>query len=95
MRSISSKAVCSITPEKSGIPEPIRRGKGEFQVNNQIFSIEEGSIVRVDPQGERCMRNISKTEDLCWIVIQSRVDSHPDCNIQDGIGIQRRVSWTK
>jgi mannose-6-phosphate isomerase-like protein (cupin superfamily) len=69
------------------------RGKGEFQVDDCVFSVGEGTVVRVDPEGERCMRNISDTEDLCWIVIQSRVGSYPDHTIQDGFGVQKRVSW--
>ncbi|MBE9115029.1 cupin domain-containing protein [Lusitaniella coriacea LEGE 07157] len=69
------------------------RGTGEFQVDGCVFPVGEGTIVRVDPEGERCMRNTSKTEDLCWMVIQSRVGSHPDHTIQDGFGVQKRVSW--
>lgn len=69
------------------------RGKGEFQVDNRVFSVAEGTVVRVDPEGERCMRNISDTEDLCWIVIQSRAGSYPDHTIQDGFGVQKQVSW--
>jgi mannose-6-phosphate isomerase-like protein (cupin superfamily) len=68
-------------------------GKGEFQIDHRIFSVEEGTVVRVDPEGERCMRNISETEDLCWIVIQSRAGSYPDHTIQDGFGVQKKVSW--
>lgn len=69
------------------------RGTGEFQVDGCVFPVLEGTVVRVDPEGERCMRNISKTEDLCWVVIQSRVGSQPDHTIQDGFGVQKRVSW--
>ncbi|NJM75145.1 MAG: cupin domain-containing protein, partial [Acaryochloridaceae cyanobacterium RU_4_10] len=69
------------------------RGKGEFQVDDRVFSVGEGTVVRVDPEGERCMRNISEIEDLCWIVIQSRAGSYPDHTIQDGFGVQRKVSW--
>lgn len=69
------------------------RGKGEFQVDGYVFPVSEGTVVRVDPEGERCMRNTSETEDLCWIVIQSRVGSYPGQTIQDGVGVQKRVSW--
>lgn len=69
------------------------RGKGEFQVDGYVFPVSEGTVVRVDPDGERCIRNISNNEDLCWVVIQSRVGSHPDDTIQDGFGVQKRVSW--
>ncbi|PMB52249.1 cupin [Fischerella thermalis CCMEE 5201] len=69
------------------------RGQGEFQVDDCVFSVCEGTVVRVDCEGERCFRNISDAEELCWIVIQSRTDSYPDHTIQDGYGVQKRVSW--
>jgi mannose-6-phosphate isomerase-like protein (cupin superfamily) len=69
------------------------RGQGQFQVDGCVFPVHEGTVVRVDPEGERCMRNISDSGDLCWIVIQSRAGSYPDHTIQDGFGIQKRVSW--
>lgn len=69
------------------------QGQGEFQVDDSVFSVREGTVVRVDPEGERCMRNISDTEDLCWIVVQSRKGSYTDHTIQDGFGVQKQVSW--
>ncbi len=69
------------------------RGEGEFQVDGLVFGVSEGSAVRVDPQGERCMRNISDTEELCFIVVQARIDSYADHTIEDGFGVEKRVSW--
>lgn len=69
------------------------RGKGEFQVDDCVFAVREGTVVRVAPEGERCMRNTSDAEDLCWIVIQSRAGSYAEHTIQDGEGVHRRVSW--
>jgi mannose-6-phosphate isomerase-like protein (cupin superfamily) len=69
------------------------QGQGEFQVDGCVFPVGEGTVVRVDPEGERCIRNTSETEFLCWIVIQSRGGSHPDQAIEDGYGVQKRVSW--
>lgn len=69
------------------------RGTGEFQVDDCVFPVHEGTVVRVDPEGERCMRNTSDAEELCWIVIQSRAGSYADHTIQDGFGVQKRVSW--
>jgi mannose-6-phosphate isomerase-like protein (cupin superfamily) len=68
-------------------------GEGEFQVDGRIFPVCEGTVVRVDPEGERCIRNISDTEKLCWIVVQSRAGSHSDHTIEDGFGLPKRVSW--
>ncbi len=69
------------------------RGQGEFQVDDFVFLVGEGTVVRVDPEGERCLRNTSDTEDLCWVVVQSRTGSYPDHTIQDGFGVEKRVSW--
>ncbi|GAB4370303.1 MAG: hypothetical protein Kow00121_10900 [Elainellaceae cyanobacterium] len=69
------------------------QGFGEFQVDDCVFAVQQGTIVRVDPEGERCMRNTSATDDLCWIVIQSRSGSYSDHTIQDGFGVQKRVRW--
>jgi mannose-6-phosphate isomerase-like protein (cupin superfamily) len=70
------------------------RGRGEFQVDDRIFAVSEGTVVRVDPEGERSLRNISETEDLCWITIQSRAGSYlEEHTIQDGFAVQKPVSW--
>lgn len=69
------------------------RGQGEFQVDGRVFAISEGTVVRVDPEGERCLRNTSDVEELYWIVIQSRANSYTDHTIEDGYGVQKRVSW--
>ena len=69
------------------------RGNGEFQIDDLVFPLSEGTVVRVAPDGERCLRNIDSTEELCWIVIQSRINSQPDQTIQDGFAVEKRVSW--
>ena len=69
------------------------KGEGEFQVDDRIFSVNEGTVVRVDPEGERCIRNTSETDKLNWIVVQSRVGSYASNTIEDGFGVEKRVSW--
>ena len=69
------------------------QGQGEFQVDDHVFAVSEGTVVRVDPEGERCMQNISSTEDLSWIVIQSRANSYSGHTIQDGFAVKKQVSW--
>ncbi|MGL4620099.1 cupin domain-containing protein [Chroococcidiopsis sp.] len=68
------------------------QGRGEFQIDGEIFSISEGTAVRVDPNGERTLRNISD-EDLVYIVIQSRAKSYEGHTILDGVAIDKKVSW--
>lgn len=69
------------------------QGQGEFQVDGTVFAVNEGTIVRVDPAGERCIRNISGSQDLCYIVIQSQHNSYPFHTIEDGTALSKRVSW--
>ncbi len=69
-------------------------GTGEFQVNGWVFPVQEGTVVRVDPQGERCLRNRSASDRLCWIVVQVRAQSYAEgATIEDGIAVPKRVSW--
>jgi mannose-6-phosphate isomerase-like protein (cupin superfamily) len=69
------------------------QGQGESQVDGIVFQVHEGVMVRVDPEGERCLRNTSTDLDLYWIVVQSRRGSYEGDTIQDGYGVQKRVSW--
>jgi mannose-6-phosphate isomerase-like protein (cupin superfamily) len=69
------------------------QGQGEFQVDGQIFPVHQGSIVRVAPEGERCLRNVSDRKDLCWVVIQARAGSYSDHTIEDGVGVAKKVTW--
>jgi mannose-6-phosphate isomerase-like protein (cupin superfamily) len=68
------------------------KGKGEFQIDGKIFPVQEGSIVKVDPEGERCWRNCGDT-DLYCVVIQTRSNSYQGATIQDGMGVKKRVTW--
>jgi mannose-6-phosphate isomerase-like protein (cupin superfamily) len=69
------------------------QGVGEFQVDDCLFPLEEGAVVRVSPEGVRCLRNTSEAEDLCWIVVQSRAGSYVGHTVQDGEGLPDRVRW--
>jgi mannose-6-phosphate isomerase-like protein (cupin superfamily) len=68
------------------------QGNGEFQVDGSVFPVSEGTVVRVDCDGERCWRNNSD-EDLYWLVIQARAGSYQGETSEDGIGVEKRVSW--
>ncbi|NDJ17611.1 cupin domain-containing protein [Myxacorys almedinensis] len=69
------------------------QGEGEFQVDDAVFSVTEGTVVKVDCEGERCWRNTSPAENLYCIVIQARAGSVLDPDIQDGRKVGRVVSW--
>ena len=68
------------------------QGRGEFQIDGKVFPVNEGTAIRVDPDGERTLRNISE-EDLIYIVIQARANSYEGHTIVDGVAVDKRVSW--
>jgi mannose-6-phosphate isomerase-like protein (cupin superfamily) len=68
------------------------QGRGEFQIDGKVFPVSEGTVVRVDPDGERTLRNNSE-EDLLYIVIQARANSYEGHTISDGVAIDKKVSW--
>lgn len=67
-------------------------GKGQMQIDNQTFNVEEGTVVRVAPKGVRIWRNISN-EDLYFIVIQARQGSLTQETFEDGIHVEREIKW--
>ena len=68
------------------------KGKGQFQVDDDIFDVEEGSMVRVSPQGARIWRNNSD-EDFCFVVIQARENTMLESDISDGSLVEREIKW--
>jgi len=69
------------------------KGKGEFQVDGQIFPVQEGSVIRVAPEGVRCWRNTG-SEALYFIVIQAAVNSYRHgTTIEDGEMVNQDVKW--
>jgi mannose-6-phosphate isomerase-like protein (cupin superfamily) len=67
-------------------------GKGQMQIDDQIFNVEEGSVVRVAPAGLRTWRNNSD-EDLYYIVIQAKDGSLAGDTFDDGIPGEKAVTW--
>jgi quercetin dioxygenase-like cupin family protein len=72
----------------------ILKGTGQFQVDNTVFDIKEGSIIRVAPEGKRSYRNNS--ENLIIIMcIQSQKDSLDSFLVYDGFRTPGEIPWTK
>lgn len=67
-------------------------GKGQIQIDGETIDVQEGSCVRISPDGERTWRNNSK-EDLYYIVIQGKEGSLRIDTFDDGIPGQRPVQW--
>ena len=68
------------------------RGKGEFQVDGQIFPIKEGSVVRVAPEGERSVRN-NGTEPLIMLCVQYKGNTFTAEDASDGIILEKQIKW--
>jgi mannose-6-phosphate isomerase-like protein (cupin superfamily) len=68
------------------------KGKGQFQIDGEVIDVKEGTVIRVAPDGVRAWRNNS-SEELYFIVIQTRSDSFSGSNISDGKGAVAPVNW--
>ena len=67
-------------------------GKGEFQVDGQVFPVGEGSVVRVAPEGKRSVRN-NGTDPLIMICVQYKAQTFTAQDAADGQLLQEPVKW--
>jgi mannose-6-phosphate isomerase-like protein (cupin superfamily) len=67
-------------------------GHGQMQIDGQTFDVEEGTIVRVSPNGSRTIRNNSSA-DLYYICIQAKAGSLDAETFEDGIRSDSPVTW--
>ncbi len=67
-------------------------GKGEFQVDGKIFPVEEGSVVRVSPDGKRSVRN-NGTVPLVMLCVQYRGNTFAAEDTADGVILDEPVKW--
>lgn len=67
-------------------------GKGEFQVDGQVFPVEEGSVVRVSPDGKRSVRN-NGTTPLVMLCVQYRGGTFTAEDATDGMILNEPVKW--
>lgn len=68
-------------------------GKGQMQIDGDTFDVEEGTIVRVSPNGSRTLRNNSNS-DLYYICVQAKDGSLNLETFEDGIKSDKPVVWT-
>src|SRR5262245_14087776 len=69
------------------------RGSGTFYVDGEKFPIAEGSVVRVEPAGERAWQ--AGEEDLYFICIQATKGSLSQATLTDGIICETKTEWMK
>ncbi len=67
-------------------------GKGEFQVDGDVFPVEEGSVVRVAPDGRRSVRN-NGTQPLVMLCVQYRGNTFTAEDAADGNILNEPVKW--
>ncbi len=67
-------------------------GKGEFQVDGKVFSVSEGTVVRVAPEGERSVRN-NGTEPLVMLCVQYKAGTFTAADATDGVLLDKPVQW--
>ena len=66
------------------------KGNGQFQVDNDLFDITEGSIVRVAPEGRRTWRNNSYNS-MVFMVIQAKAGTIENYFVNDGYGVAGKI----
>ncbi len=67
-------------------------GKGEFQVDGEVFAIEEGSVVRVAPAGKRSVRN-NGAEPMLMLCVQYKGNTFTADDATDGEILNDKVVW--
>lgn len=61
----------------------IVKGSGEFSVDGEVFAVKEGDCVRVDPNGERCIK--AAQDGLAYFCLQTKANSLEQFTKDDGV----------
>jgi uncharacterized cupin superfamily protein len=69
----------------------VLRGNGTFFVDGEEFPVQEGSLIRIAPAGERAFK--AGSEDLYFICIQTEAGSLSQATLEDGIRLATTTSW--
>ena len=72
----------------------ILKGHGFFQIDEEVFDIQEGSVIRVAPAGIRGIRNNSD-ETMTYMVVQSKENSLEEYTTKDGNREPFEPKWNK
>jgi len=70
------------------------KGSGQFQVDDSIFDVSEGSIIRISPNGKRIYRNNSDNP-LTFLCVQNHAGSLDNFNVEDGFLAEGEILWKK
>lgn len=69
----------------------ILKGSGDFQVDGESFPVNEGSLIRIAPNGKRALR--SGGEPMLYMVIQSKEGSLNQYTMTDGVIAEGKIEW--
>jgi mannose-6-phosphate isomerase-like protein (cupin superfamily) len=70
----------------------VLKGKGRFYIDGDEFAVGEGSVVRVDPAGARCIAADRDTP-LRYVCIQTEAKSLVQFTENDGVPVDAKPSW--
>lgn len=68
------------------------KGRGQFQVDDRVIEVREGTVARVACAGVGAWRNNS-SKPLHYIVIQAKAGTLASTTIADGAAVSSKVSW--
>lgn len=67
-------------------------GKGEYQVDGVNIPLQEGSVVRVSPEGKRTIHN-KGNEPMVVLCVQYRETPFTQDDATDGVILKDQVKW--
>lgn len=67
-------------------------GRGQVLIDQDIIEVEEGSTIRIDMDGDRCLR-AAPDSDLIYICIQAKANSLTQDTFDDGIPGETAPNW--
>lgn len=70
----------------------VLRGAGDFQVDDRVFAVGEGSVVRVATSCDRSLRCTSAGS-MLYVCIQCKEGSLAQCTMEDGVITERQPKW--
>lgn len=68
----------------------VLKGEGLFQVDDAVFEISEGSVVRVGVDGNRTLSNTSE-ESMIYMVVQATQNTLKAYNVLDGYRTEGKI----
>ncbi len=69
----------------------VLQGSGKMQVDEDVFDLKEGSVVRVSPKGSRSLK--SGAEGLIYLCLQTKAGSLEEWTGKDAVFTQTPAKW--